>query len=266
MDLTRATSALAGTRFSRITWVGETGSTNADLLDAARRGEGEQVLGAEFQTAGRGRLGRDWSAGAGASILCSVLVRPAPETSSPHLATAAVGLAAAEAIEHVVGWRVGIKWPNDLVAAAASTGTHDDRKLSGILAEAVVVDGRVDAVVVGIGINVNWPEMPAELSDTATALNHLAGHDVDRTDVVIELIRRTAMHLDAAAGPDGRVGLRDAVSARSATLGRRVRIEQPNGLLEGTAVALGPDGELVVETATGPVTVSVGDVVHLRPI
>ena len=84
MDVSRATSALGGSRFSRIQWVPETGSTNADLLAAARTGAPEQVLGADHQTAGRGRLGRSWVAPPGASILCSVLVRPDAE-GDPHV-------------------------------------------------------------------------------------------------------------------------------------------------------------------------------------
>ncbi|MFN8050842.1 MAG: biotin--[acetyl-CoA-carboxylase] ligase [Acidimicrobiales bacterium] len=261
MDVPRATSALAGTRFSRIEWVDETGSTNADLLAAAREGAPEQVLGAEFQTAGRGRLGRAWESGAGASILCSVLVRPRSAVApidDPHVVTTALGLAAAEAVEEVTGRRVGVKWPNDLVAGTAEA--PDDRKLAGILAESVIVDGRVDAVVAGIGINVNWPdELPPELAGTATSVSGLVGAPVDRTDLVIAMLR----HLDARLAAPGDV--RDAVAARSATLGRTVRVERSAGDLVGVAVGLTPGGHLLVEADGVTHDVSVGDVIHLRP-
>ena len=259
MDVSRATSALGGSRFARFSWVPETGSTNADLLAAARDGAAEQVLGADHQTAGRGRLGRAWVAPPGASILCSVLVRP-PSGTDPHTVTTALGLAAAEAVESVAGVAVGIKWPNDLVAGRAAA--PDDRKLAGVLAESTVADGRVDAVVVGIGLNVNWPDdLPEELATTATSLRHLVGHDVDRTDLVVALLLALDRHLAAAPR-----SVRDGVSARSATVGRRVRIERAGDDLVGVAAALTDDGRLVVVDDLGVHhDVAVGDVVHLRP-
>lgn len=262
MDVARATSELAGSRFARIQWLDETGSTNADLLAVARGGASEQVLGADHQTAGRGRLGRAWVAPPGASVLCSVLVRPT-EGVDPHSITTALGLAAAEAISEVAGIDVGIKWPNDLVAGTSVA--PDDRKLSGVLAESVVADGRVAAVVVGIGLNVNWPdELPADLAETATSLRHLVGHDVDPTDLVVAMLRRFEAHL---ANPSE---VRAAVEARSATVGRRVRIERSSGDrsadLVGEAVGLTSDGRLVVRDDSGnDHDIAVGDVIHLRP-
>lgn len=265
MDQSRARSALAGTRFSHFSWVSETGSTNADLLAAARRGEPEQVLATDFQSAGRGRLGRPWSAGPGASVLCSFLIRPDGALDNPHLATSAVGLAAAEAVETITGLRIGIKWPNDLVVGRVDA--PDDRKLAGILAEAVATGGRLDAVVVGIGLNVNWPdELPPELADRATSLRHLTGVDVDRTDLTIELVTRVGVNLGMLGEPDGPRRLQEAIVDRTATIGRTVRVERPDGELRGRAVGLTPEGALEVETDRGTVVVSVGDITHLRPI
>ena len=273
MDVVRATSELEGSRFSRFAWVDETVSTNADLVAAARSGAAEQVLGAEFQTAGRGRLGRVWEAPRGASLLCSFLVRIGTDGPDPHLITAALGLAAAEAIAGTCGLEVGIKWPNDLVAARArpdatdATGVADDRKLAGILAEAVVDDGSVAAVVAGIGINVNWPdELPGELAGIAVSLNRLLGRDLDRTALVVALVRCFAGQLDTLAGVGGAAALRDRIVERSATLGRTVRVELPAGEVIGSAVGIGLDGHLLVESAGTVHEISVGDVVHLRPI
>ncbi|NLA35921.1 MAG: biotin--[acetyl-CoA-carboxylase] ligase [Actinobacteria bacterium] len=264
MDQSRARSALKGTRFSHFCWVLETGSTNADLLDAARRGESEQVLATDFQSAGRGRLGRPWSAGPGASVLCSMLIRPDGTFDNPHLATAAVGLAAAEAVEALTGRRVGIKWPNDLVAGTSDA--PDDRKLAGILAEAVIGSEGIEAVVVGIGLNANWPEIPEELSAAATAINHLVGAPVDRTDLVIELVRRVGEHLDALKVDGGAERLHAAIAERSATLGRRVRVELPDGEIIGLATGFTVEGALVVDVDGATTVVSVGDITHLRPL
>src|SRR5687768_9699564 len=108
----RAKQALSGTRFG-VRWVTETGSTNADLLEAARDGAAEgAVLVADHQSAGRGRLGRSWEAPPGASLLMSVLLRPTLALDQVHAVTAAVGLAAAYACHAVAGFRPGLKWPN----------------------------------------------------------------------------------------------------------------------------------------------------------
>jgi len=265
-----ATSAIPGTRFTDIRWVAETGSTNADLLRAASEGAPEGlVLIADHQSAGRGRLDRSWVAPAGSSLLVSLLLRPVLDPEHLFLITAATGVASAEAAAQVAGVRCGLKWPNDLVALDPGAV---DRKLSGVLAESLVIDGGVAALVVGMGLNVNWPEqLPEELAGTAIALNHLAGHPVDREDLLVAWLRRLDHWLDVigdGTDPQGREQLLDAVRARSATLGRRVRVEMATSTREGEAVSIDEQGRLHVmtDTETDPLVVSVGDVVHVRPI
>src|SRR5947208_2273673 len=142
----------------------ELDSTNRWLLDEARAGAAEGlVVVADHQTAGRGRLGRTWVAPPGSSLLVSVLFRPR-SLETGHLLTTAVAVAACDACEGVAGVAPDLKWPNDLLVG--------DRKLGGVLAEA---EGA--AIVVGLGLNVNWP---AGAPDTAVALSHVAGRDVDR--------------------------------------------------------------------------------------
>lgn len=255
MDVARATYGLGGTRFARLAWVDETGSTNDDLVAAAKRGEPEQALGAEHQTAGKGRLDRRWEAEPSASILCSVLVRPAA-SFDPHLVTTALALAAAGAVEATTGVRLGVKWPNDLVAGTAAD--PDDRKVAGVLAESVLDGGTVAAVVAGIGLNVARPAV-----DGAASLEELAGGPVDRADVVAGMLRRLGELVDGL--PDIAPLLRTEVAARSATLGRTVRVERTAGDLVGVAIGLGSDGQLLVSSDDETVEVHVGDVIHLRP-
>ena len=265
-----ATSAVPGTRFTDIRWVAETGSTNADLLRAASEGAPEGlVLIADHQSAGRGRLDRSWVAPAGSSLLVSVLLRPDLDPSQLFLVTAATGVASAEAASQVAGVRCGLKWPNDLVALAPGVV---DRKLSGVLAESLLIDGRVGALVVGMGLNVNWPEqLPVELAETAIALNHLAGHPLDREQLLVAWLRRFDHWLSVlgdGTDPHRREQLLDAVRVRSATLGRRVRVEMATSNHEGDAVSIDDQGRLHVMTDDDPtpLVVSVGDVVHVRPI
>ena len=249
----RARQALAGTRFE-VEWVAETGSTNEDLLAAAREGAPEgRVLVADHQSAGRGRMGRSWSAPPGASLLLSILFRPRLPLHQAHGVTAAVGLAAAYACDAVAGFRPGLKWPNDLVVGA--------RKLAGILAESQVTGDRLDALVVGVGLNVNWPDdLPAELADIAVAANHVAGHEVDRENLLFALLRDLDRRYEDLHAPGGVGRLRAAERAASATLGQRVRVELPGETFEGTATDITDAGHLVVDGRE----ISTADVVHLR--
>ena len=259
VEVGRAISALKGSRFARFDWVDECGSTNAELVAAAHRGEPERVLGAEAQTAGRGRLGRVWQAPPGASVLCSVLVRPGASVSDGHLLSTALGVAAAEACEQVASVGPGLKWPNDLVI--------EDRKLAGILAESHVTEGRIDAVVIGIGINVNWPAtLPDDLASIAVSLNAACGHEVDRTDLVVAMLVGFERWLDLLASPGGAGVLRDAYVARSATIGRRVRVEAPTSVADGDAIGVEVDGRLIVDFDGDRRSIAVGDVTHLRPV
>ena len=221
-----------------VTVVEETGSTNTDLLAAAAEGAPDRsVLVARHQTAGRGRLDRQWTAPPGANLLVSLLFRDLPE--HPHELTQRVALAAVDAIATVGGVRAGLKWPNDLLV--------DGAKIAGVLAQAGVADGRVDHVVVGIGINVGWaPEGAARV-----------GEGVDPLDVLDELLRAYDA-LPADVHPTYR--------ERLVTIGQTVRVERPTDVLVGRAVDVGRDGRLaVLDECAITHHIDTGDVVHLRP-
>jgi BirA family biotin operon repressor/biotin-[acetyl-CoA-carboxylase] ligase len=275
----RARSALAGgpgQRFADVRWVAETGSTNADVMDLARQGEPEGiVLVADHQTAGRGRAGRTWTAPPGAGLLLSILLRPPAGVTD--LTTMAVAVSAAVAVESVAGFAPRLKWPNDLVWPGDGSGP--DRKLAGILAEAdwpasspisagwrAPVAGERSVVVVGIGLNVSWPDqLPEELAEVAVAMNHVVAAPVDREDLLVALLSALGpRYLALCAGE--RAALLDEWRDRSATLGRRVRVELGADDVEGTAVDVTDEGHLVVATLEGSRrTFAVGDIVHLRP-
>jgi BirA family biotin operon repressor/biotin-[acetyl-CoA-carboxylase] ligase len=258
-----------------VRWVPETGSTNADAMELARQGEREGiVLVADHQTAGRGRAGRSWTAPPGAGLLLSILLRP--PALVVDLATMAVAVAAASAVESVAGFSPRLKWPNDLVWPG--DGSASDRKLAGILAEADWPAGssisggwREPAphdravVVVGIGINVTWPaDLPDDLADIAVAINHVVPDRIDREDLLISLLTELGPRYDALVAGD-RSGLLAEWRSRSATLGRMVRVDLGADDVEGKAVDVTDEGHLVVETVEGERRVfAVGDVVHLR--
>lgn len=249
----RARGQVAGTRFADVRWTAETGSTNQDLLALAAQGAPEGlVLVTDHQTAGRGRLGRRWQAPPGSSLLVSVLLRPSLAVGDAHRLTVAVAVAAAEACVMVAGVAPALKWPNDLVL--------DDRKLGGVLAESTVAGDRLDAVVVGLGLNVNWPALPAELAATAVSLNHVCGQGVDREDLLAAILTR----LDHWYPPGDELAAlyRELLG----TIGRDVQVTLPDGSFDGVAVDVTPQGHLVVEVDVEGErrTLAAGDVVHLR--
>lgn len=209
---------------------------------------------AEHQTAGRGRLGRDWVSPPRAGLTFSVLLRPVgvPEgrwTWLPLLA----GVAIAEGIEHVAEIDVRLKWPNDLLV--------DGRKLGGILA------GRHgEAVVIGVGFNVTTSaaEVP---DDRATSLLLCDAATTDRETLLRSSLRAFSTAYLAWRDEGGQAtSLAETYAARCDTLGSDVRVALPDGtVVEGRATGLDDDGRLVVSTPRGERALSSGDVVHVRP-
>jgi BirA family biotin operon repressor/biotin-[acetyl-CoA-carboxylase] ligase len=178
-----------------------------------------------------------------------------------------VALAAADGAGTTTGVTLDLKWPNDLLAG-------DGRKVAGILAEADL-DGAADsspprrpAIVVGVGINVNWPvtdaDLPAELVGTATSLCQLAGSPVDRSALLSALLAALEPRVADLGTPDGRRRQVEELRARCVTVGARVRVEVPGGSFEGVATGLTDEGHLVVDQAGTDRTVVAGDVVHVR--
>jgi BirA family transcriptional regulator, biotin operon repressor / biotin---[acetyl-CoA-carboxylase] ligase len=260
---------MPGLRFTDIRHFESIDSTNRYLLEEARGGAPDGLVAvADHQSAGRGRLGRRWEAPPGSNLLMSVLLRPDLPAGHRHLASAVVALAAADAVATVTGLTVGIKWPNDLLGP-------DGRKLAGVLAEADVAGPAADGatprapIVVGIGINVNWPRDDSDLPDgllgSATSLLWELGRPVDRAallDALLDALEPRAADLDT--GP-GRARQSADFRARCTTIGTLVGVELADERFEGVAADLTPEGHLVVEVDDGTRTVVTGDVVHVRP-
>ena len=245
--------------------VPSTGSTNADLLARALRGEPEGVvLAAEEQTAGRGRMGRSWTSPRYAALTFSLLIRPDVPPARRGWLPLLTGVAVAAAVTSVTGVPARLKWPNDVLAGEA--------KLAGILAEAAG-----DAIVVGIGLNVSTD--PVELSRLpagpgpgalpATSLRAAGATALNREKLLLAILTGFERWYQAwrrAGGDPDRSGLRPEYVSRSATIGRTVRAELPGGqALSGPAAGVDSDGRLLVRVSSGAeVPVAAADVVHLR--
>jgi BirA family biotin operon repressor/biotin-[acetyl-CoA-carboxylase] ligase len=267
-NLTRALVTPASL-WTRLDLRAETGSTNADAAEAARRGEPEGlIVVAEQQVAGRGRRDRQWLSPPRAGLTVSVLLRPGRAQEAYGWAPAPTGMygwlpllagvALLEAVQRVAEVEASLKWPNDLLVKAG--------KCAGILAEAAG-----DAVVVGIGLNVSTrpEELPATTGLPATSLRVAGAPVLDRDPLLRALLRGLADWYGGwreAAGDAEMSGLLAAYRRSCSTIGREVRVLLPGGDdLEGRAVAVDPDGQLVIRTADdGDHRVSAGDVLHVR--
>lgn len=235
--------------------VEQTPSTNAAVAERFRAGAGEGlVLVAEHQTAGRGRLGREWVTQPRSSLTVSFLLVPegVPAERWPWLPLM-TGIAAAGAVRRVTGIEVDLKWPNDLLA--------EGDKLGGILLERVEHDGAAAAVV---GIGINCAQTPTELPvPEATSLAIVTGAPVDRSALLVALVEEVAARYDEwLSGAD----LRPAYLRLCRTPGQRVRVAVPGGEVLGEVVDVDETGRLVVRTATGEERLGAGDVVHVRPV
>jgi BirA family transcriptional regulator, biotin operon repressor / biotin---[acetyl-CoA-carboxylase] ligase len=237
----------------------EADSTNDVALAAARAGEPPGlVVVADRQRAGRGRAGRAWedrpaTQGGAGSLLCTAVVAD-PETSGT-LVPLAAGLAVLDAVRRQ-GARPRLKWPNDVLL--------DGRKTAGILVERHEVDaGHV--LLVGIGINTDWRGVERTEEQAAwTSIAEVSGRDVDRGDLLADLLRGLATWLHSL--PTDPLRLLVAYRDACATIDTDVRVSFPDGdQLTGRAVDLDREGRLVVESAQGPVAINAGDIEHLRP-
>ncbi|QOC93672.1 biotin--[acetyl-CoA-carboxylase] ligase [Micromonospora craniellae] len=262
--------------WARLDLRAETGSTNADVAEAARTGEPEGlVVVAEQQSAGRGRRGRAWQSPPRAGIATSVLLRPgravpdrawspAPPSGYGWLPLLA-GVALVEAVTRLAELDATLKWPNDLLIG--------DAKCAGILAEAAPGPGPDDppAIVLGVGLNVTLradelPEHPTGLP--ATSLQLAGAAATDRDPLLRALLRAIAdwyARWRAAGGDAAACGLRDAYLAVCGTVGREVRAFLPDGTeLTGIATGVDLDGRLLVTTAAGERPLAAADLLHLR--
>lgn len=242
------------TIWRRVDVVASTGSTNADLADAARAmAEAGTVLLAGEQTAGRGRRGRHWVSPPGASVSMSVLLQPTQPVDRWGWLSLLAGLAVADALEGLAPepGRVELKWPNDVLVGGG--------KVCGILSEHVVTP-RGSYAVVGIGINVALGREHLPVL-TATSLL-LEGWPQDPGEVVVRVLEAFQTHYQTweATGT-----LREAYAARCASIGTPLAITvSGDHPVRGTGQGVDDTGRLLVDTGGRLQAFTVGDVVHAR--
>lgn len=250
--------ALAGLRTR---WLGRVarqlprcGSTNDEAAAWARQGApaGALVL-AEAQERGRGRLGRSWYSPPGESLYLSVVLRPPLSLEKLPPLTLAAGVAVAEAVAGC-GVATELKWPNDVLAGG--------RKLAGILAETSCVGGRLEHLIMGIGVNLNAARFPPDLERGATSLRlERGGAAVDRNQFTAELcLRLEAWHDRFVA--HGAAEVARAWRAHARSFGRSLTVISGSQTVSGVAEALTDEGALLLRADDGSVvTVNAGEIV-----
>ena len=228
----------------------ETTSTNDVIEKLARDGVKEGVVVfAESQTKGRGRLGRKWMSPARKGLWFSVLLRPALRPQAATQVTVAAASALRRAIELQTGLNTEIKWPNDVLFSG--------RKVAGILTELNAELDQIKYLILGIGVdvNLNSGDFPAELRDQATSLKAALGRPVSRSELAVAILREFDADY-ARIGLGGFSAVADEWESHCSTIGCNVAIQVGERQVRGRAEALGEDGSLLVRTEHG----------HLEPI
>ncbi|HEY0550201.1 MAG TPA: biotin--[acetyl-CoA-carboxylase] ligase [Verrucomicrobiae bacterium] len=234
----------------------ETNSTNDVVEKLARDGVAEGVVVfAESQSKGRGRLGRKWISPAGEGLWFSVLLRPPLPPASATQLTIAAATAVARAIRSETGLPPQIKWPNDILL--------EGRKVVGILTELSAELDRVRYVIIGIGVDVNIKQFPADLADSATSLAAAAGKNFIRAEIAAAILKE--LDADYARIARGEFSaLAEEWEQQCITLGRRVQIHIGERTIAGRAESLDGDGALLLRTDYGHLERIVGGDVVLE--
>lgn len=227
----------------RVVCVDRIGSTNDAAKDMAAAGKLKPVglVVAEQQTEGRGRFGRAWASPRG-GLWMSLVSRPRIPVVAAGRTAILAAVAVAEAIADVTGLEPKIKWPNDLLV--------NGKKVCGILTEMAAELALVEYLVIGIGLNANFPaSMLRESGGGATTLMAEAGGPVDRTALIGAIVTGITSALPSLG--DGFDDLIKRWKELSETLGRRVELDVGGSKIKGYAADVDTDGALVVETASG---------------
>jgi len=236
----------------------QTTSTNDVIEKLARDGVKEGVvIFAESQTRGRGRLGRKWLSPAGKGLWFSVLLRPEMRPQQATQLTVASAAAMRRAMEAVTGSRAEIKWPNDILLGG--------KKVAGILTEMNAELDRIKYVILGIGVdvNLNSSDFPAELRKTATSLKLHLGKTFSRSELAVVALRELdADYARVGTGQFAAVANEWEVHCR--TLGHEVAIRTGEREIRGRAESLGEDGALLLRTEHGHLERVVGGDITLE--
>ncbi len=258
MDLRPLRQALLNLSIPDVRFYDSIGSTNDEALAWAESGAPDMALVlADQQTSGRGRMGRQWVTVPGAALAFSLVIRPAGgEGEHIPLFSPLAGLSVALVLESY-GLSPSIKWPNDVLLGR--------QKVCGILAESVWSGERLQALVVGVGVNVAPRSVPPaeSLLFPATCVESELGSPVDR----LGLLQAILIAFQAWRKDIGSQRFVAAWEKRLAFRGEQVVVQPPGAdAVVGELAGVDRDGNLSLRLASGKnILLAAGDV-HLRPV
>jgi BirA family transcriptional regulator, biotin operon repressor / biotin---[acetyl-CoA-carboxylase] ligase len=247
----------------RIEWRARIGSTNREAAALAHAGvEHGTIVLADEQTEGRGRLARSWFSPPGINLYCSIIMRRpiAGEWLSDWLSWLPLmtALAIAEAIEATSPVTVAVKWPNDLLAG--------ERKIGGILCESGTSGPSGPFQIIGLGLNVNGEsaDFPADIRELATTLRHEAGRTIDRNRLLAQILSELETWVDEFER-HGSERIGQAYHRRCSTVGKLIKATLAEGKeFVGLAEGIGRDGSLTVVQRPSPANGQAPEILHLR--
>lgn len=231
-------------------------STNLVAKEVAEKGFVEGTVAvSEMQTGGKGRLGRTWYAPFGTGIWMSMIVKPEIIPMDAPKITLLTAVSVAQAVRQETGIKPGIKWPNDLLI--------NGKKICGILTEMKADMDRIHYVIIGIGINVNEEQFPADIRETATSLKLETGKAINRAGLAAVVLNKwEENYQDFLQGGFSRIKPR--WKEYTVNLGADVTVNTLQGVIQGRAVDIDDEGMLLVEDSEGIMHKIVAGDVSLR--
>ncbi|MCA1063160.1 biotin--[acetyl-CoA-carboxylase] ligase [Rossellomorea sp. AcN35-11] len=217
----------------------------AHVLAGEGAPEGTLVI-ADEQTAGRGRLMREWHSSKGTGIWMSLILKPLlPPQKAPQF-TLITAVAVVQAIEETTDLHPEIKWPNDILI--------DGKKVTGILTELQAESDKINSIIIGIGMNVNHTKehFPDELQSIATSLSIEQGNLLSRSDIVQKVLERIES-LYSIYMNEGFTPIKLLWESYAISIGKNIRARTINGTIEGRALGITEEGVLKIEDSTGMV-------------
>ena len=237
-----------------------TGSTNDDCARFLQEGaEHGLVVAAGQQMSGKGRRGRQWSSPPGQSVYMTIGLKPEFAPDKASMLTMVMALSVLRALEQVCAAdNIFIKWPNDIVI--------DGRKVCGILTEMHLAGDRIDHVVIGVGVNVNTPAFPAELSEVATSLFTEYARTYDCNGVIAAILECFERYYEKFVETCDMSAIMGEYVEKMINVGRKVRVLDPQGEYAATARGINEKGELLVEREDGTIEAVYAGEVSVRGI
>ena len=240
-------------------WLEETDSTNSMMRRLLRDGttiESRQEYGAviegtpregmmiisDYQSLGRGRSGKNWTSAPGDGIALSLLLMPESMGGGTSCITLVAALSVAATIEKTSGLKPQIKWPNDILL--------NEKKVCGILTELDTTQGK-NSIIVGVGINSNQQEFPAEISETATSIFLETGTPSDRESAVKYFSEYFEKYYEIFLKTSDMSLLKEEYNSLLVNKGRVVKVFDPKENIMGIAEGIDDEGRLIVKTDTG---------------